>query len=159
MKDNASNLRRQACGFLFTQPRSQREVHELLASWIHGVQEALLVIYDKGQLRSRSQGGPNRARGPMTKQDAYDFFFVSLTVAIVATQDAFEGLPTGSLPYNKLHDHIATLQRLLAESGRITFLRVRLNQRFHRHATRGIALAQRTVALLWPFPHHKARLT
>jgi hypothetical protein len=38
----------------------------------------------------------------MTKQDACDFFFVSLTAAILATQDAFEGLPTGSLPYNKL---------------------------------------------------------
>lgn len=50
----------------------------------------------------------------MTKQDAYDFFFVSLTVAILATQDALEGVPTGSLPYNKLHDHNAKLQRLLA---------------------------------------------
>jgi hypothetical protein len=50
----------------------------------------------------------------MTKQDAYDFFFVSLTVAILAAQDAFEGVPTGSVSYNKLHDHNAKLQRLLA---------------------------------------------
>jgi hypothetical protein len=49
----------------------------------------------------------------MTKQDAYDFFLASLTVAILATQNALEGEPAGSLPYDKLHEHNAKLQRLL----------------------------------------------
>jgi hypothetical protein len=33
VKDNASNLCRLAYGFLFSQPRPQREVYQLLASW------------------------------------------------------------------------------------------------------------------------------
>jgi hypothetical protein len=50
----------------------------------------------------------------MSKQEAYDFFLVSLTVAIFATEDAFEGVPAGSLRYDELHEHNAELHRLLA---------------------------------------------